>query len=187
MTEPEYSDEEVAEFIDEFVKEVSTGVYDKHLRAIARSAFKRRDALTGDASVVLNHVPPEGRVLSKEGDGTTNCPAPPEIDLLVPDSVDVIPFRTRVNPNDVIRWNGKRYYRKDFVGKHIRFPSNAIPKALRGCLLEVTGVGDSKVKILIKTSPNSDRGRFMDNYRNKEPMFLSRNWFFNIYTIKKIP
>ena len=89
-----------------------------------------------------------------------------------------VPKGKRVRFNPMEKWNGKRYYRSDIVGREFIIPDSHTTANLRGILVRIEGVGESKFKLLLLNAPSSNQGNYRDKFWKSEPIFLPRNKVF---------
>lgn len=90
-----------------------------------------------------------------------------------------VPKGKRVRFNPMEKWNGKRYYRKDIVGREFVIPPSHTTLSLRNVRVRIEGVGESKFKLLMLNAPSSNQGSYRDKFCKSEPIFLPRNKVFH--------
>jgi hypothetical protein len=175
----DWTPEEIQEAVDNFVDEVTDGVYDKHLRTLARAVFTRRDVLTGSKSVITDPpVPPQQQHAALQPPPVATAGQGVQLPELAFHSVQPVAkgrrFTTDAAKAGIFDFSGKRYYRKDVMHHTIRVGLNATPTALAGCRLEIVGIGDKALKVRIVDEPKNRRGSYWDKWSTGEHMFLQR-------------
>lgn len=173
------ADTAVREFVDELVSEIEQGIYDKHLRGIARACYRRRGQLEDGTGVVND---PSGR---------DNLQSPPELVDSIPESATQpsgsmtpmeffqqavkaqaieVPSGNRVGSR-AFRWNGVRYYKNYIDGGAIYLDNNVRPRKYADCVMRIDDIfieGTSKSSVTVVAASN----RSMVN----QSLYISRNY-----------
>ncbi len=180
-TNEDWSDEDIAEYVRDLLTEISEGVYDKHLKAIARACFSRRDARDGTKSVV-----PEGTPFSSFSEVrddfldpnavtvvlNTGNPVPSSRPLVSGiDFILAVPKNTRVFGVPIITRGGLRYKKSDIIGQELVYPGTS-PKALQGAILRVTDVNRRGFTVTILSEPVTRQGNYWTYWNVQEPICL---------------
>jgi hypothetical protein len=75
---------------------------------------------------------------------------------------------------ETFMYKDRKFLKSDLIGKVIQFPLDT-PKALRGTLVGIVGVGPYKIKLLLVSKPTTQQGNYMNHYQNREPIWFSKN------------
>lgn len=148
------------EFIADLVGEIEVGLYDSHLRRIARACYKRRGSLEDGVGVIDSAVESAVVPTVTEEDAENNEPPMTAHNLWAsnPAQASVVPKGVRTS--DAFRWNGVRYYKSSINGRYIYFGPNYRPAKYRKMTIVVESIyieGTSRAKVKVLASDTTPR------------------------------
>lgn len=173
-----------AEFIADLVAEIEAGLYDSHLRGIARACYKRRGTLEDGVGVVedkfvpviVEHDAPTEEVEDRQDEDFGRLLSAYEV-FERGTKAEAIPVQKgqRVRDN-AFRWNGVRYWRGYIDGRLFYFDNDVKPARYRKMCVRVEEVfieGTSKTRLKIMAC-DSDPQQVGNEIQISRNLFMKR-------------